>query len=273
MPRDSAPQFFSSEEYERRGGELAESGDLVGAIQVLREGLEVFPSTTELRIGLGHAYLQLEEFALAAREFREGLRLAPADSDLLRGLAVVLLRMGRGDEASPLLDRAAPGTHDDDQACVQVAEALLAAERPAEGLEYATRAVLANPESPEAELVRGLCLHAIGGAPDDKCRAFRRALELAPDRMDVVESWGHVLYEDGRGDEALAVLSRLPLDEIENVLTLERLDEMLHRAGAPRAQRAECRKRLRESQRGLTLDGFVEEAAAEAEAEREEREA
>ncbi len=276
MGEDSLPRFFSSEEYERRGAELAESGDLVGAVEVLREGLGTFPSTNELRITLGQAYLQLEEFALAAREFREGLRLAPGDADLLRGLAVALLRMGRGDEASPLLDSAAAGTHDDDQACLQVAEALLAAERPAEGLEYATRAALANPDSADAEVMRGLCLHAIGPIgkeTEEKRRAFRRAAELAPDRFDVVESWGHVLYEDGRSDEALAQLGRLPLDEIENVLTLERLDELLHRTGAPRARRAECRRRLREAQRGLSLEGFAEAAAADVEAEREERQA
>ena len=96
--------FASSDEYDRRGNELCESGDFAAAAAVFREGLDAFPGTPELRLDLGHAYLLLEEFALAAREFEMALVLAPGDADAARGRAVALLRLGRATEGLDALD-------------------------------------------------------------------------------------------------------------------------------------------------------------------------
>ncbi len=237
-------QFFSSEEYDRQASELLEAGDPAGAAAMLREGLGIFPSTPELRLNLGQAYLQMEEWALASREFLSALTLAPADVDANRGLAVSLLRLGRIEEALEALDAACAGIHGDEQSCLQIAEALLAADRSAEGLEFACRALVVEPDSADAELLRGLAMHALGMGRDDKYRALRRALDLDPGRWDIIESFGHICFEDGDLRQALRFFELLPVDHIDSRMTLERLEACYRKLRGGRVRLAACRDRL-----------------------------
>lgn len=252
-------QFFSSEEYDRQAGELMEGGDLAGAAALLREGLEMFPATPELRLSLGQAYLVLEEWALAGREFQAALALAPGDLDAVRGTAVALLRLGRVDEGLEALDRALASVNGDEQACLQVAEALLAAERAAEALEFACRALQVEPDSADAELARGLALHALGFDAEGKWASLDHALELDPGRWDIIESFGHVAYEDGALREALRLFEQLPVDAIDNRVTLERLEACYRRLRGGRLRLAATRSRLADVRKRDALWGWPPE--------------
>ena len=69
--------FLSSEEYDERAHQLYNEGQYDEALQVLREGLALYPNAVELHIGVGYARLARDEFAWARRSFEEALILDP----------------------------------------------------------------------------------------------------------------------------------------------------------------------------------------------------
>jgi len=197
----------------------------------------------------------LEEWALAGREFQTALTLAPGDMDALRGHAIALLRLGRADEGLEALDRALEGIDGDEQACLQVAEALLP-DRAAEALEFACRALQVEPDSADAELLRGLALHALGFDVERKWEALDRALELDPGRWDIIESFGHIAYEDGALREALRLFEQLPVDHIDNRVTLERMEACYRKLRGGRLRLAATRSRLNDVRKRDELWGW-----------------
>src|SRR5919202_5322393 len=91
--------FLSSEEYDERAHELYNEGQYDEALDVLREGLSLYPHAVELHIGVGYARLAREEFAWARRAFEEALVLEPDHEDALAGLGEVLLKLGQREGA------------------------------------------------------------------------------------------------------------------------------------------------------------------------------
>src|SRR5678815_3775704 len=87
--------FLSSEEYDERAHQLYNEGQYDEALQVLREGLALYPNAVELHIGVGYAYHAREEFAWARRSFEEALVLDPEHEDALAGLGETLLKFGQ----------------------------------------------------------------------------------------------------------------------------------------------------------------------------------
>ena len=65
--------FLSSEEYDERAHELYNQGEYDEALEVLREGLSLYPNAVELHIGVGYARLAREEYAWARRSFEEAV--------------------------------------------------------------------------------------------------------------------------------------------------------------------------------------------------------
>ena len=86
-----ATPFLSSEEYDERAHQLYNEGQYDEALDVLREGLALYPNSVELHIGVGYAYHAREEFAWARRSFEEALVLDPEHEDALAGLGETLL--------------------------------------------------------------------------------------------------------------------------------------------------------------------------------------
>ena len=78
--------FLSSEEYDERAHQLYNEGQYDEALDVLREGLALYPNAVELHIGVGYAYHAREEYAWARRSFEEALVLDPEHEDALAGL-------------------------------------------------------------------------------------------------------------------------------------------------------------------------------------------
>jgi Flp pilus assembly protein TadD len=69
--------FLSSEEYDERAHQLYNEGRYDDALDVLREGLTLYPNAVELHIGVGYARLARDEFAWARKSFEESLILDP----------------------------------------------------------------------------------------------------------------------------------------------------------------------------------------------------
>src|ERR671932_2018740 len=87
--------FLSSEEYDERAHQLYNDGQYDDALDVLREGLTLYPNSVELHVGVGYAQLAREEFAWARRSFEEALVLEPEHEDALAGLGETLLKLGQ----------------------------------------------------------------------------------------------------------------------------------------------------------------------------------
>ena len=87
--------FLSSEEYDERAHALYNEGKYDEALDVLKEGLSLYPNSVELHVGLGYARLAREEFAWARRSFDEALGLDAEHEDALAGLGEVLLKFGQ----------------------------------------------------------------------------------------------------------------------------------------------------------------------------------
>ena len=50
-------RFLSSEEYDEQAHKLYNDGDYEGALEMLKEGLSLYPNAVELYVGLGYARL------------------------------------------------------------------------------------------------------------------------------------------------------------------------------------------------------------------------
>ena len=106
--------FLSSEEYDERAHKLYNDGAYDGALEMLKEGLSLYPNAVELYVGLGYARLAREEFAWARQAFERAAVLDPAHEDALVGLGETLLRFGERDVALRLFRRVADMGYDDD---------------------------------------------------------------------------------------------------------------------------------------------------------------
>src|SRR5947207_993652 len=91
--------FLSSEEYDERAHQLYNEGQYDEALDVLREGLGLYPNSVELHIGVGYAHHAREDYAWARRSFEEALVLDPDHEDALAGLGETLLKFGQQDAA------------------------------------------------------------------------------------------------------------------------------------------------------------------------------
>ena len=73
--------FWSSDEFDERAHQLYNEAQYDEAVDILRQGLHLYPDAVELHIGMGYARLAREEFAWARRSSLERCRLShPARS-------------------------------------------------------------------------------------------------------------------------------------------------------------------------------------------------
>ena len=120
-----ATPFLSSEEYDERAHQLYSDGQYDEALDVLREGLSLYPNSVELHIGVGYARLAREEYAWARRAFEESLVLEPEHEDALAGLGETLLKLGQRDGALRCMRRTLElGYSDDLDLMLQIGRAL-----------------------------------------------------------------------------------------------------------------------------------------------------
>jgi tetratricopeptide (TPR) repeat protein len=218
--------FLSSEEYDERAHQLYNEGQYDEALDVLREGLALYPSAVELHIGVGYARLAREEFAWARRSFEEALILDPDHEDALAGLGETLLRFGQQDAAVRSFQRILElGYHDDVELMLQVGRALFREQLVDESREFFDVAVRQAPESAEALALVGYTEHRMG---DDEAAmtTLRRALQLDADHAEARIYLGNILYDRGEQEAALYHLDRSKPDDHWDELGIWRLMEL-----------------------------------------------
>ena len=257
---------MSSEEFERRGSDLYESGDIYAALKTYEDGLDMFPLTPELHTGRGFMYLCLGEFVQALCAFSAGLTLNPLDPELNKGTGIALCYLNRADEAMPHLDRAIPYFRGEEQNLYDISTALFQACKYEEALVLLDQVVAVAPQNTDANYYRALTLHHIGGRTDEARAAYEIALSLDPDRIDIAESFVNALYECGLWGEALAVFRRLDVEDVRDDLLVERMIEVYGRFRGSRRKRSALRSRLAELRSRSDVDRFIEDLEDEWEA-------
>ena len=219
-------KFLSSEEYDEQAHRLYDSGDYDGALEMLKEGLSLYPNAVELYIGMGYARLAREEFAWARAAFESALVLDATHEDALVGMGETLLRFGERDRALSLFEKVeALGYDDDVELMLTMGRALYREGLYAEGRDIFAKAAACRPDNAEAAASLGYALHRLG---DDvgSGRQIRRALRTDPDLYEARIYLAHLLYDRGDWEGALREFERVPPVEHWDPLAVWRIMEL-----------------------------------------------
>jgi tetratricopeptide (TPR) repeat protein len=165
-------------------------GRLREAVSHLREATRIDVRSAAAQHALGVAYSLLGDVRRAARAFRTALVLAPGMAEAARGLATMLLRQKRHDEAIGVLKMHVAGDHADYQSHTLLAYALAERGSHAEARAHFEAALRALPSgadaTPQTVNERASLLNNIGVAErrlNNHYRAalaFYRSIEAAP---------------------------------------------------------------------------------------------
>ena len=218
--------FLSSEEYDERAHQLYNEGEYDQALDVLREGLTLYPTAVELHIGVGYAHHARESFAWARRAFEESLVLDPEHEDALAGLGETLLKFGQRDAALKSFHRTLElGYADDLDLMLQIGRALFREGMIEESREFFDIGVQNSPESAEAVSCVGYAEHRLG---DDEgaITTLRKALRLDADHVEARIYLGNILYDRGDYEAALYHLDKSNPDDHWDELGIWRLIEL-----------------------------------------------
>ena len=259
-------RFLSSEEYDEQAHRLYNDGDYDAALEMLKEGLSLYPSAVELYVGMGYARLAREEYAWARSAFERALVLDPAHEDALVGMGETVLRFGERERALKLFERVGELGYDDDvELLLTMGRALYREGVYGESRDLFAKAAAAHPDNAEAAASLGYALHRLG---DDvgAGRQIRRALRLDADLHEARIYLGHILYDRGDWDGALREFERVPPVEHWDPLAVWRIMELkraLWQMDAGDARLAPWEQRLEELE---AMNDPVDQLLAEVEA-------
>ena len=218
--------FLSSEDYDEQAHQLYNNGDFEGALELLKEGLSLYPNAVELCVGMGYARLAREEYAWARQAFERALVLDHGHEDGLVGLGETLLRFGERDAALGLFERVSGlGFEDDVELMLTMGRALYREGMFAESRDVFAKASAARPDNAEAAASLGYSLHRLGDEVGSG-RQIRRALRLDPDLHEARVYLGHLLYDRGDWEGSLREFERVPPLEHWDSLAVWRIVEL-----------------------------------------------
>ncbi len=219
-------RFLSSEDYDERAHRLYNEGDFEGALELLKEGLTLYPGAVDLYVGMGYARLAREEFAWARQAFEEALTLDPDHEDALVGMGETVLRFGQREEALHRFRKVeARVLGDDIELLLTMGRALYREGLFVEARDFFAKAASKRPGSTDAAASLGYALHRLGDEVGAG-RQIRRALRLDPDAHEARVYLGHLLYDRGDWQGALREFERVPPPEHWDSLAVWRLIEL-----------------------------------------------
>jgi Tfp pilus assembly protein PilF len=226
VPLDMPSPFLSSEEYDERAHQLYNEGQYEEALEVLREGLALYPHSVELHIGVGYARLAREEYAWARRSFEEALVLDPEHEDALAGLGETLMKFGQQEAGVKTFRRILElGYRDDLDLMLQVGRALFRESLFDEAREFFEIAVQQAPEMAEGVALLGYTQHRLG-EEDSAVSMLRRALQIDDDHAEARIYLANILYDRGDYEAALYHLDRTTPEDHWDELGIWRLVEL-----------------------------------------------
>jgi len=218
--------FLSSEEFDEKAHQLYQAGRYEEALALLRDGLQRFPDSADLHVGLAYIRVAREEFAWARESFLEALRIEPDHEDALVGLGETLLRFGEFDGALDCFARVdAQGLGADLEIGSAMARALYR-----EGLFEDARdryRVLVGSHPVSAELMAGLgfALHA-SGETEEAEHWLGRAVTQDPELQEAWVHLAHIRADRGDVPGATAAFLAVPASDHWDIWTVRRLLEI-----------------------------------------------
>jgi Flp pilus assembly protein TadD len=219
-------RFLSSEEYDEKAHKLYNDGDYDGALEMLREGLSLYPSAVELYVGLGYARLARDEFAWARRAFIQALSLDPTHEDALVGMGEVLLRLGDQGKALACFQEVQDMGFDEDvELMLTMGRALFREGLYLQASDIFTKAVSVRPDVADTIAALAFCLHRMGDEVGAS-RHLRRSLRLDPDHHEARVYLGHLLYDRGDWEAALREFERVAPSDHWDSLAVWRIIEL-----------------------------------------------
>lgn len=220
-----ATPFLSSEEYDERAHRLYDHGDYDAALEILKEGLSLYPHSVELYVGMGYTRMAREEYVWGRHAFERALVLDPEHEDGLVGLGESLLRFGECDEALALFQRARETCEEDLDLMMTMGRALYREHFYEEAKELFDRTVSLHAESAEAAAAFGYTLHRLDDETSAR-RQLRRALHLDPEYHEARIYLAHLMYDRGDWAGAAREFERVPEAEHFDALAVWRLIEL-----------------------------------------------
>jgi tetratricopeptide (TPR) repeat protein len=218
--------FLSSDEYDERAHQLYNEGRYDEAIEVLKEGLSVYPDALELHVGLGYARLAREEYAWSRQSFEAALELDPEHEDALAGLGEVLLKLGARAAGLACFDRVMElGFKEDLDIVLQMGRALFREGILEQARRYFEVALSAHPDNAEASACVGYAAHRLSDE-DDALRWLRHALALDPQHAEARIYLANLLYDRGEYEPSLAQFERTEAEDHWDELGIWRLIEL-----------------------------------------------
>jgi tetratricopeptide (TPR) repeat protein len=218
--------FLSSEEYDERAHQLYNEGNYDGALEMLREGLALYPNAVELHIGVGYARLARDEYAWARKCFEESLVLDPDHEDALAGLGETLLKFGQQAAALKSFNRILElGYQDDVELLLQVSRVLFREELMEESKRFLEVALQQTPDNAEAVAMLGYVEHRMGDETG-AIATLRRALQLDGEHAEARIYLANVLYDRGEFEAALYHLERTHPEDHWDELGIWRVVEL-----------------------------------------------
>jgi tetratricopeptide (TPR) repeat protein len=225
--------FLSSEEYDERAHQLYNEGQYDDALDVLKQGLGIYPTAVELHIGVGYARMAREEFAWARRAFEEALVLEPEHEDALAGLGETLLKFGLEDAALRCFRRTLElGYNDDIDLMLQIGRALFREgstrdrkELFAVSLEFFEVATQQAPDSAEAIACMGYAQHRLGD-DEGSVASLRRSLQADNDHVEARIYLANILYDRGDYEASLYHFERTSTEDHWDELGIWRFIEL-----------------------------------------------
>lgn len=154
--------------------------------------------------------------------------------DMIQARAQLLASEEKYDEALEEYDRFIAYRPDSESAVLGKAELLLRMDRLDDAIDRYREAVKRWPDSAMSLNALGYTLVDRAGRVDEAAKLIRKALELEPSSPAIIDSWGWVLFHQGKYEEALVELERayaglkdpeVAAHIVETLSKLERLDE------------------------------------------------
>jgi tetratricopeptide (TPR) repeat protein len=218
--------FWSSDEFDERAHQLYNEGRYDEAVDILRQGLHLYPDSVELHIGMGYARLAREEFAWARRSFADALTVEPDHEDALAGLGEVLLKLGQPEQGGACFDRVlALGFTEDLDIVLQMGRALFREGLIENARRYFSIGREAHPESAEATACVGYAWHRLS-REKESVKWLRRAIALDPGHTEARVYLANLLYDRGDYEDALAEFEQTEPDDHWDELGIWRVIEL-----------------------------------------------
>jgi tetratricopeptide (TPR) repeat protein len=191
----------------RAAEDALKKNDYAGAVNYAEQAANSAPQNADLWFLLGYSARMAGRNQLSLDSYQRGLRLSPNSLSGLAGLAQTYAKMGRRQEAEPLLMKVVQSSGKDANTLALAGELLLNADLQ-KAAELLRRAEAIQP-SAHTELLLARAYQNLN-QPDTSKQFLGRARNRAPHDPDVLRAVAAVYRDNGQYDEAISSLESIP---------------------------------------------------------------